>query len=61
MLVSYDRSLHVRRTFTSDPGLINDALVELEKISAHAVHHDSERRDALRNIEDSRSAAEAQG
>ncbi|HWN43310.1 MAG TPA: VWA domain-containing protein, partial [Thermoanaerobaculia bacterium] len=60
MLVSYDRELHVRRTFTSDPGLINDALVELEKVSGHAVHHDSERRDALRNIEDSRSAAEAQ-
>ncbi|HWM94228.1 MAG TPA: VWA domain-containing protein [Thermoanaerobaculia bacterium] len=59
MLVSYDRSLHVRRTFTSDPDLINDALVELEKVSGHAVHHDSERRDVLRNIEDSRSAAEA--
>ena len=59
MLVTYDRELHVRRTFTSDPGLINDSLVELEKISAQAVHADSERRDALRNIEDSRSAAEA--
>ncbi|MEA2559094.1 MAG: hypothetical protein QOH06_598 [Acidobacteriota bacterium] len=59
MLVTYDRELHVRRTFTSDPGLINDALVELEKISAQAVHADSERRDALRNIEDSQSAAEA--
>jgi VWFA-related protein len=61
MLVSYDRELHVRRTFTSDPGLVNDALVELERVSGHAVHHDSERRDALRNIEDSRSAAEALG
>ena len=61
MLVSYDRELHVRRTFTSDAGLINDSLVELEKVSAHAVHHDSERRDALRNIEDSRSVAEALG
>ena len=61
MLVSYDRELHVRRTFTSDPGLINDALVELEKVSGHAVHHDSERRDVLRNIEDARSAAEALG
>jgi len=59
MLVTYDRELHVRRTFTSDPGLINDSLVELEKISAQAVHADSERRDALRNIEDSRSASEA--
>jgi VWFA-related protein len=61
MLVTYDRELHVRRTFTSDPGLINDALVELEKISAQAVHADSERRDALRNIEDARSVTEAQG
>ena len=59
MLVSYDRSLHVRRTFTSDPDLVNDALLELEKVSGHAVHHDSERRDALRNIEESRSAGEA--
>src|SRR5262245_39562309 len=32
MLVTYDRELHVRRTFTSDPGLVNDALVELERI-----------------------------
>ncbi|HVG07301.1 MAG TPA: VWA domain-containing protein [Thermoanaerobaculia bacterium] len=59
MLVTYDRELHVRRTFTSDPGLINDALVELEKISAQAVHADSERRDALRNIEDAQNPAEA--
>lgn len=59
MLVSYDRSLKVRRSFTSDPDLINDALVELEKVSGHAVHHDSERRDALRNIEESRSPGEA--
>ena len=59
MLVSYDRSLHIRRTFTSDPGLINDALVELEKVSGHAIHHDSERRDVLRNIEESQSAGQA--
>ena len=59
MLASYDRSLKVRRTFTSDMGLINDALVELEKVSGHAIHHDSERRDVLRNIEESRSASEA--
>lgn len=59
MLVSYDRSLHIRRTFTSDPGLIAAALLELEKVSGHAVHHDSDRRDVLIRIEDSRSAAEA--
>lgn len=59
MLVSYDRSLKVRRTFTSDKDLISSALLELEKVSGHAVHHDSERRDVLRNIDESRSAAEA--
>lgn len=61
MLVSYDRSLHVRRSFTSDPDLVNSALLELEEVSAQAVHADSERRDALRNIEESRSATQALG
>jgi VWFA-related protein len=59
MLVSYDRSLNVRRTFTSDPHLIASALLELEKVSGHGVHHDSDRRDALRNIEDSDNVNEA--
>ena len=59
MLVTYDRSIKVRRPFTSDKDLISSALLELEKVSGHAVHHDSERRDVLRNIEESRSAAEA--
>ncbi|RPH54719.1 VWA domain-containing protein, partial [bacterium] len=60
MLATFDRELHVRRSFTSDSSLIASALLELEKISAHAVHHDSERRETLRRIEDSQSAAEAQ-
>jgi VWFA-related protein len=59
MLVSYDRSLHVRRTFTSDAHLIATALMELEKVSGHAVHHDSDRREVLRNIEDAQSVNEA--
>jgi VWFA-related protein len=58
MLATYDRSLHIRHSFTSDPGAIAGALSELEKLSGHAVHHDSERRDALRNIEESRSVIE---
>jgi VWFA-related protein len=61
MLATFDRELHVQRTFTSDPGLIASALLELEKVSAHAVHHDSERRDTLRRIEEAQSAVEAQG
>ena len=59
MLVSYDRSLNVRRTLTSDPHLIATSLLELEKVSGHAVHHDSDRREVLRNIEDSESVNEA--
>ena len=31
MVVSYDRSLHVRQPFTSDMGLVIDALTELEE------------------------------
>ena len=61
MLVTYDRSTHVRQTFTSDMDLVNSALLDIEKISAQGVHAASERRDALRQIEDSRSAAEAEG
>lgn len=61
MLVSYDRELHIRNTFTTDSSLIAASLLELEKVSAHAIHYDSERRDILQRIEDSRSALEAQG
>jgi VWFA-related protein len=60
MLVTYDRELHIRRTFTSDPGLIAAAMLDLEKISAQGVHADSDRRDTLQKIEDSRSVAEAE-
>jgi VWFA-related protein len=61
MLVTYDRSTHVRQTFTSDTDLINSSMLGIEKISAQGVHADSERRDALRQIEDSKSAGEAEG
>jgi VWFA-related protein len=60
MLVTYDRELHVRRTFTSDPGLIAAAMLDLEKISAQGVHADSERRDAMQRIEDAQTVAEAE-
>ena len=60
MLVTYDRELHIRRTFTSDPGQIASAMLDLEKISAQGVHADSERRDVLQRIQDSQSAAEAE-
>jgi VWFA-related protein len=61
MLVTFDRELHVRHGFTSDPSLIAAGMLELEKISAQGVHGDSDRRDALRNIEDSESVGQALG
>jgi VWFA-related protein len=60
MLVTFDRELHIRRTFTSDPGLIAAAMLDLEKISAQGVHADSDRRDILQKIEESRSVNEAE-
>jgi VWFA-related protein len=61
MLVSYDRELHVRRSFTTDPGVIAAALFELEKLSANGVRLESERRDVLRWIEESERVEQAYG
>ena len=47
MLVTYDRELHERIGFTSDPGVVSSALFDLEKITGSAVHQDSDRRDTL--------------
>jgi VWFA-related protein len=61
MLVTYDRSLHVRRPFTSDAGAIASALYELEKLSGFAVQGDSERRDLLREIEEAEDQFSIEG
>jgi VWFA-related protein len=61
MLITYDRELHVRRTFTSDPSLIASAMLDLEKVSAQGVHQESDRRDFLQKISDSQSVTEAEG
>src|SRR6185312_14519195 len=42
MLVSYDRELHVRRTFTTDAQAIAAATFELEKLSAQGVSADGD-------------------
>lgn len=60
MLVSYDRSLHVRHSFTTDPQLIASATFDLEEMTGHAVHADSERRDILRDIEEATSSGEVE-
>jgi len=61
MLVSYDRELHVRHTWTSDPEIIASGLLELEVVTGSAVHRESDRRDALERIEESESYQGALG
>ena len=61
MLVTFDRSVHVRHPFTSDMRAISDALTEIETLSGFAVQADSERRDVLRRFEDAPTVFEAEG
>ncbi|NJL28920.1 MAG: VWA domain-containing protein [Thermoanaerobaculia bacterium] len=61
MLVTYDRSLHLRHPFTSDPELIASALYELEDITANAVHADSDRRSILEQIYEANDLASVEG
>ncbi|MGB6853273.1 MAG: VWA domain-containing protein [Thermoanaerobaculia bacterium] len=52
MLASFDRSLHLRYPFTSDPREINEALLELEEVSAQRIHRNRERQDLIAMIND---------
>ncbi len=60
MLVTFERSLHVRHPFTSDMRAISDALFEIETLSAFAVQGDSDRRDVLQRFEQAKTALEAE-
>src|SRR4029079_4802511 len=59
MLVTYDRELHVRHTFTSDPLVIASALIDIEKISSFGNTADNDRREVLDAIEDAQDGASA--
>ncbi|MEM6792512.1 MAG: VWA domain-containing protein [Acidobacteriota bacterium] len=50
MVVSYDRSLHLRQPFTSNMGDVNRALEELETLSGHATLRERERKTAIDEI-----------
>jgi VWFA-related protein len=54
MLMTYDREPHIRRTFTRDSQIVASALYEIEKISAAGLQQDSDRKEVLQQIEDSR-------
>lgn len=61
MLVSYDRELHVRNGFTTDPSVVASALFDLEKLSAQGTHSDSDRRDILQAIDEAEDVSEVYG
>jgi VWFA-related protein len=58
MLVSYDRSLHYRHPFTSQPDVIARAMFELEGMTGFALSADSDRRDMLRAIAEANAVSE---
>ncbi len=60
MVASYDRSLHYRHPFTSDPDLVTNVLRDLEKLSGNAVERESERATAIQAIYESKSLREAE-
>lgn len=59
MLMTYDREPHVRRSFTRDSTVIASALYEIEKLSAMGIQADSERKEVLAMIEDSKDYSQA--
>jgi VWFA-related protein len=59
MLVTYERSLHVRQPFTADSERVVEALFEVDELSGLAVHAESERRDVLQRIDDAQGGGEA--
>jgi VWFA-related protein len=61
MLVTYDRSVHVRHRFTHDTAEVAAALFELEELSGFALQAERERRTVLDLIEDADSAAAVRG
>ncbi len=60
MLVTFDRSIHVRHPFTSDMNAIGAALYELEELTGFAVQAASERREFLRRIDETKDVLEAE-
>ncbi|MEM1182929.1 MAG: VWA domain-containing protein, partial [Acidobacteriota bacterium] len=55
MIVSYDRSLHLRQGFTTDMGAVASALIELEGLSGIASQREQERQQAIEEISEATS------
>jgi len=61
MLVTYERSIHTRVPFTTDPEIVASALYDVEEMSAQAIHSDSDRRDMLELIYEADDVYEVRG
>ncbi|MCG3193997.1 MAG: VWA domain-containing protein [Thermoanaerobaculia bacterium] len=59
MVVTWDRSLKVRKKFTNDGRDISDVLKQVEEVSALGVQKAAERRDVLKSIDEAESEATA--
>lgn len=61
MVVTWDRSLKIRKRFTNDARDVSDVLRQIEEQSAIGLTAVSERRDVLQAIDDAQSADQAVG
>ena len=61
MVVTFNRTLKVRRKFTNDGRDLSDVLKQIEEESALGTQLDSERRDVVKAIDDATSADQATG
>ncbi|MGA7993171.1 MAG: VWA domain-containing protein [Thermoanaerobaculia bacterium] len=61
MIVTFNRSLKVRRKFTSDGRDLSDVLKQIEEESALGSQAESEKRDLIQAIDDASSADQAAG
>lgn len=59
MLVSYDRSLHIRQPFTADPTRVGSELFALENTTGFAAQREADRNDAVREIYEAQTLNEA--
>ncbi len=60
MVVTFDRTLHVRQPFTRDLNAVYDALDELEELTGFAVQAEAERRRVIKLLDSAKSFRDAE-
>jgi VWFA-related protein len=60
MVVTFDRTLHVRQTFTRDLNLIYDALDQIEELTGFAVQAEAERKRVVKLLDTAKTFQEAE-